>query len=103
LRRVVDFEAVALKVPQVVSGTQVAWTTFMVLVISWSCGHLFPNVVVALPSISCVLTWGWSSCSEFLLPMSSPVSVGILALCVLFIYLSILGWYICGDDQDLTI
>jgi hypothetical protein len=103
LRRIVDFKAIVLKVPQEVSGTQVAWMTFMVLVICWSYGSLFPDVVVALPSISCVLACDWSSCSEFLLPTSSHVGVGVFTLLALCICFSILRWSIHRDNQDLTV
>jgi hypothetical protein len=56
-----------------------------------------------LSGVACVLTCGRGSCSELLLPTCSSVGVGILALHVLFNYLSILRWYIHGDDQDLVI
>jgi hypothetical protein len=75
----------------------------MLLMVCWSCRCLHSDVVVALPSIACVLTSGWGRCSEFLLPTSSFVGVGVLTLYVLLICLSILGWYICRNDQDLTI
>jgi hypothetical protein len=38
-----------------------------------------------------------------LLSPSSSGSVGVLALLALFIGLSILWWYICGNGQDLMI
>jgi hypothetical protein len=103
LRRVVDFEAIPLKVPHEVSGTQAVRTRFMLLRVCWCRRCLFSDVVVALPNISCVLTCGWSNCSEFLLPMSSSAGVGVLALHVLFISFSILRWYIRRDDQDLAV
>jgi hypothetical protein len=90
LRRVVDFEAIPLKVPQEVSGTRAVGTRFMLLRVCWCHGCLFSVVVVALPSISCVLICGWSSYSEFLLPTSSSAGVGVLALHALFVCFSIL-------------
>jgi hypothetical protein len=38
-----------------------------------------------------------------LLSSNSSSGVGVLALLVLFICLSILRWYICRDNQDLAI
>jgi hypothetical protein len=64
---------------------------------------LRPDVVIALSSVRCVLTCGWRSGSKFLLPTSGSGGVGVLVLHVLFVYFSILMWYICKDDQDLTI
>jgi hypothetical protein len=64
---------------------------------------LHPDVVAALPGITCVLTYGWGSCNEFLLPMSSSIGMGVLMLHVLFICFSILRWYIRREDQDLAI
>jgi hypothetical protein len=62
-----------------------------------------PDVVVALLGVAYVLTCSWGGCREFLLSKSSSVGVGVLTLHALFICLSVLGWYICGDDQDLVI
>jgi hypothetical protein len=101
LRRVVDFEAVPLKVPQEVSSTQAVRMRFMLLRVCWCCGCLRPDVVVALPGVAYLLTCGWGSSNEFLLPTSSSASV--LALDTLFVYFSILRWYVCGEDQDLAI
>jgi hypothetical protein len=38
-----------------------------------------------------------------LLSSNSSGSIGILTLLALFICLSILWWYVCRSDQDLTI
>jgi hypothetical protein len=103
LRRVVDFEVIPLKVPQEVSGTQAVRTRAMLLRVCWCRGCLFSDIVVALPSISCVLICGWSNCSEFLLLTSSFAGVGVLALHTLFVCFSILRCYIRRDDQDLAI
>jgi hypothetical protein len=103
LRRVVDFEANPLKVPQEVFGMQADRTRFMLLRVCWCCGCLHPDVVVALPGVACVLTCGWGSCSKFLLPTSGSAGVGVLTLHTLFVCFSILRWYICRDDQDLVI
>jgi hypothetical protein len=103
LRGAIDFEAITLKVPPEVSGTQVVHTRFTLLRVCWCRGCLLPDVVVVLPNIGCVLTYDWSSCSEFLLPTSSPGGIGVLALYVLFVCFSVLMWYIRRDNQDLSI
>jgi hypothetical protein len=103
LRRVVDFEAISLKISQEVSSTQVVRMRFMLLRVCWCHGCLLSEFVVALPSISCVLTCGWSSNNEFLLPTSSSSGVGVLALYALFICFSISRRHIHRDDQDLVI
>jgi hypothetical protein len=46
-------------------------------------------------------TWG-SSC-DLLLSSDCSVGVGIFTLLTLHVSFSILRWYICRDDQDLTI
>jgi hypothetical protein len=73
----------------------------------WYHGCLLPDVVIDLPGVDWLVTWlltySWGSCSEFLLPMSSSGSFGVLALLALFICFSILTWYIRRDDQDLAI
>jgi hypothetical protein len=107
LRRVVDFEAILLKVTKEVSGTQAVHMRFVALLVwlrgGWCCGCLRPDVIVALPDIAYLLTCGWGSCSELLLPASGFGSVGVLALHTLFVCLSIFRWYIRRDDQDLAI
>jgi hypothetical protein len=103
LRRVVDFEAIPLKVSQEVSGAHAVRTRFVLLRVCWCCRCLRPDVVVALPGVACLLTCSLGSCSEFLLPTSGSAGVGVLALHTLFVYFSILRWYICRDDQDLAI
>jgi hypothetical protein len=105
LRRVVDFEAIPLKVPLEVSGTQAIRTRFIALLAwlrgGWWCLHL--DVVVDLPGVGYLLTYGWGSCNEFLLSTSSSGDVSVLVLLALFICFSILRWYIRRDDQDLAI
>jgi hypothetical protein len=103
LRRDVDFEAIPLKVPQEVFGTQAVRTRFMLLRVCWCFGCLLLDVVVVLPGVACLLTCGWGSCSEFLLPTSSSAGVGVLSLHALSACFSILRWYVYGDDQDLAI
>jgi hypothetical protein len=111
LWRVVDFKAISLKIPQEVSSAQAVRTRLIVLLAclrgGWCCGCLLPDVVVELPKVDWLLTWlltyGWDSCSEFLLPTNSSGGVGVLALLVLFIRFSVLKWYIHRDDQDLAI
>jgi hypothetical protein len=75
----------------------------MLLMVCWSCECLHPDVVVALPGVACMLTYDRGGCSQLLLPACSSVGIGVLAFCVLFVCLSILRWYILGDDQDLAI
>jgi hypothetical protein len=97
---------VLLKVPQEVSGVQVASSRLMLLMLlmgRWSCRCLHPDVVVALSGVACVLTCSRGSCSMLLLPACSFIGVGVLALHALFICFSILRWYIRRDDQDLAI
>jgi hypothetical protein len=65
--------------------------------------YLRPDVVVDLPGVGYLLTYGWGSYNEFLLPTSSSGGVGVLALLPLFICFSVLRWYIRRDDQDLAI
>jgi hypothetical protein len=105
LRRVVDFEAIPLKVPQEVSGTQAIRTRFIASLAwlrgSWRC--LLPDVVVDLPGVDWLLIYSLSNCNEFLLLTNSSGSVGVLALLALFICFSVLRWYIRRDDQDLAI
>jgi hypothetical protein len=72
---------------------------------SGSCrGCLLVGVVVDLPGVDWLLIWlltcSWDSSSEFLLPTNSSGSVGVLSLLALFVYFSILRWYIRRDDQD---
>jgi hypothetical protein len=50
-----------------------------------------------------LLTCAWDSNGKFLLSSNSSSSIGILALLALFIYLSILWWYVYRNDQDLAI
>jgi hypothetical protein len=69
----------------------------------WNYGCLYPDVFIALSSATYVLNCSWGSCNDFLLLVSSSVGVGVLTLYELFICLSVLGWYIRGDDQDLAI
>jgi hypothetical protein len=103
LRRVVDFEAIPLKVPQEVPGKQAVCTRFTLLRVCWCHGCLLLDVVVNLPSVAWLLTCNWDSCSEFLLPTNSSSSVGVLALLAWFICFSILWWYVHRDDQELAI
>jgi hypothetical protein len=103
LRGAIDFEAITLKVPQEVSSTQAVRTRFTPLRVCWCRGCLLPDVVVALPNIGYVLTYDWSSCSEFLLPTSSSCGIGVLALYALFVCFSVLRWYVRRDNQDLAI
>jgi hypothetical protein len=74
---------------------------------SWCRKCLLPGVVIDLLGVERLLTWllscAWDSSSKLLLSSNSSGSVGVLALLALFIYLSILRWYICRDDQDLVI
>jgi hypothetical protein len=87
--RVVYFEALSLKVPQEVSGAQAIRTRFIALLAwprgGWCRGCLLPGVVVDLPSVDCLLTCSWDSCSEFLFPTNSSGGVGVLTLLALFI------------------
>jgi hypothetical protein len=111
LRGVVDFEAVAFKVPEEVSCTQSIGTRWIVMVSllrgSWCCRYLLTGVVIGLSGINwllnLLLTYTWGRSSELLLSPNSAGSVGVLVFLTLFIGLSILWWYVCGNDQDLAI
>jgi hypothetical protein len=107
LRRVVDFEAIALKVPQEVSGKQAVGMRFIALLLwlrgGWSCGCLCPDVFIPLPGVVGLFSCDRGSCNEFLLPTNGSSDVGILALHALFVCFSILRWYIRRDDHDLAI
>jgi hypothetical protein len=70
---------------------------------SWCCRHLLTDIVVGLSDIKWLLTCTWGRSSEFLLSSNNYGSVGVLTLLALFICLSILWWYVCRNDQDLTI
>jgi hypothetical protein len=61
------------------------------------------DVFVAMPGVAYMLSCGWGNCTELLLPASNSIGVGVLTLHALFICLSVLGWYIPRDDQDLVI
>jgi hypothetical protein len=111
LRRVVDFKAISLEVPQEVSGVQAIRTSLIVLLTwlrgGWCRECLFPDVAVDLPCVDWLLAWllacSWDSSNELLLPTNSSGGVGVLALLALFICFSVLRWYIRRDDQDLVI
>jgi hypothetical protein len=107
LWRVVYFKAISLKVPQEVSGAQAIRTRFIALLAwlrgGWCRGCLLPDVVIDLPGVDWLLTYGWTSCSELLLSTYHSFNIGILTLVALFIHFSILRWYIRKDDQDLAI
>jgi hypothetical protein len=62
-----------------------------------------PGIVIDLPGVEWLLTYTWDNSIEFLLPLNSSGSVDVLALLALFICLSILRWYACRDDQELSI
>jgi hypothetical protein len=74
---------------------------------SWCRRCLLTGVVIDLSVIKWLLTWlltcAWDSNGKFLLSSNSSSSIGILALLALFIYLSILWWYVYRNDQDLAI
>jgi hypothetical protein len=70
---------------------------------SWCHKCLLPDVGVNLSSVSRLLAYTWGSSSELLLSSDGSGSIGVLTFLALFIYFSILRWYVCGDSQDLAI
>jgi hypothetical protein len=107
LRRVVDFESIALEVPEVISRTQSTGTKWFIMAsllwCSWCRRCLLPNVSVDLSSVSWLLAYTWDGDSELLLSSDSSGSVGVFTLLTLLICFSVLRRYIHGDDQDLAI
>jgi hypothetical protein len=70
---------------------------------SWCRGFLLPGVGVDLCRVERLLACTRSRGSKLLLSSDSSGSVGVLTLLMLFIYFSILRWYIHREDQDLAI
>jgi hypothetical protein len=111
LWRVVNFDAIALEVPEDVSYTYsvgVRW----IIVASLLRGsryrrYLLPSIIADLTGVERLLTWllacTWGSSGDLLLSSDGSCSVGILTLLALLICFSILRWYFRRDDQDLTI
>jgi hypothetical protein len=61
------------------------------------------GVGVDLSGISRLKACSWGSGYDLLLSSNSSGSVGVFSLLMLRVYLSVLQWYICRDDQDLAI
>jgi hypothetical protein len=64
---------------------------------------LLLGVGVDLSGVSRLKACSWGSACDLLLSSNSSGSFGVFSLLTLRIYLSILRWYICRDDQDLAI
>jgi hypothetical protein len=62
-----------------------------------------PDIGVDLSGISRLKASTWSSSCDLLLSSDSLSSVGVFTLLTLRVCFSILRWYICREDQDLTI
>jgi hypothetical protein len=107
LRGIVNFESIALEVPEDVSRMYSVGTRWIVVASllwgSWCCRYLLLDVGVDLTGVSRLLACTWGSSSELLLSSSSSGGIGVLTFLTLFIYFSILRWYIRRDGQDLAI
>jgi hypothetical protein len=64
---------------------------------------LLHEVGIDLSGVSRLKTCSWGSGCDVLLSSDSLVSVGVFTLLTLRLYLFVLRWYICRDDQDLVI
>jgi hypothetical protein len=107
LWRVVDFESIALKVPEEVSRTQSVGMRWIIMASllqsSWCRRCLLPGVGIDLFGVSRLVAYTWGSSSELLLLSDGSGSIGVLTLLTLFICFIILQWYVRRDDQDLAI
>jgi hypothetical protein len=107
LRRVVDFESIALEVPEEVSRAQSVGTRWIIMASllrsGWCRGCLLPDVGVDLSSVSWLLACTWDGSGELLLLPDGSGGIGVFTLLTLIIYFSILRRYIRRDDQDLAI
>jgi hypothetical protein len=62
-----------------------------------------PDIGVDLSGVSRLKACSWGSSCDLLLFSDSSDGVGVFTLLTLRICFSILRWYICKDNQDLTI
>jgi hypothetical protein len=62
-----------------------------------------PDIGVDLSGISRLKACTWGSSCDLLFSSDSSGGIGIFTLLTLRVCFSILQWYICRDDQDLTI
>jgi hypothetical protein len=62
-----------------------------------------PDIGVDLSGISWLKAWSWGNNYDLLLSSDSSGGIGVFTLLTLRVCFSILQWYICRDDQDLTI